>query len=250
MKKYGLLGEKLSHSYSPIIHDYVFKKLNINASYELIECKEEELARYINLVRQGVYSGLNVTIPYKKAIMQYLDIIDEKALRIGSVNTIYVKDNKIIGTNTDYDGFLKTLEYYNVDVNNKDCYVLGTGGASLAIKSVLKDFGGNVTFVSRSPKDDVISYDELKDKKIDILVNTTPVGMYPNIDACPVSKDVINNSNVVIDIIANPKITKLLELANSEINGLYMLILQAFKAEEIWQNKTIDLDINELIKRM
>ena len=121
MKKYGLLGEKLSHSYSPIIHDYVFEKLNINASYELIECKEEELARYINLVRQGVYSGLNVTIPYKKAIMQYLDIIDEKALSICSVNTIYVKDNKIIGTNTDYDGFLKTLEYYNVDVNNKDC---------------------------------------------------------------------------------------------------------------------------------
>ena len=81
-------------------------------------------------------------------------------------------------------------------------------------------------------------------------MNTTPVGMYPNVDSCPVSKEIINNSNVVIDIVYNPKITKLLEYANSEINGLYMLILQAFKAEEIWQEKVIDLDIEELIKRM
>ena len=248
--KFGLLGEKLSHSYSPIIHEYVFEKLNIDASYELIECKVEELKDYVELIKSGVYSGLNVTIPYKKVIMQYLDVIDDKALKIGSVNTIYLKDDKVIGTNTDYDGFLKTLEYYNVDVKNKDCYVLGTGGASLSITSVLKDLGGKVTYVSRSPKDGIISYDDLANKKIDVLVNTTPVGMYPNVDSCPVSKEIINNSNVVIDIVYNPKITKLLEYANSEINGLYMLILQAFKAEEIWQEKVIDLDIEELIKRM
>ena len=250
MKKYGLLGEKLSHSYSPIIHNYVFEKLNIDASYELIECSVDDLSKYIDLIKSGVYSGYNVTIPYKKSIMKYLDVIDDKALSIGSVNTVYVKDGKVVGTNTDYDGFLKTLEYYNVDVNNKNCFVLGTGGASLAIKSVLKDLGGNVTFVSRSPKDDIISYDDLKDKNIDVLVNTTPVGMYPNVNGCPVDVEVINNSKVVIDIIFNPKITKLLEYANSEINGLYMLVLQAFKAEEIWQDKVIDLDLKELFKRM
>ena len=248
--KYGLLGEKLSHSYSPIIHNYVFEKLNIDASYELLECNKEELPNYINLLKSGVYNGFNVTIPYKKIIMEYLDVIDEKALSIGSVNTVYVKDGKVIGTNTDYDGFLKTLEYYNVDVINKNCFVLGTGGASLAISAVLKDLGGNVTFVSRTPKGNIISYDALANLDIDILVNTTPVGMYPNVDGCPVSKEVINNSKVVIDIIFNPKTTKLLEYANSDINGLYMLVLQAFKAEEIWQGKLIDLDLKELFKRM
>lgn len=248
--KFGLLGEKLGHSYSPIIHNYVYDKLNIDASYELIECSKEELSYYITELKKGNYNGFNVTIPYKKVVMELLDEVDEKAHKIGSVNTIYVKDNKVIGTNTDYDGFLKTLEYYNVEVLNKSCYVLGTGGASLAISAVLKDLGGNVTFVSRNPKDNVISYNELENKNIDILVNTTPVGMYPNIDQCPVNLNVINNSKVVIDIIFNPKTTKLLKYAKSDINGLYMLVLQAIKAEEIWQNQSINLDINELLTRM
>ena len=117
--KFGLLGEKLGHSYSPIIHNYVFEKLNINATYELIETPVEGLKHYINELRNGVYNGFNVTIPYKKTIMSLLDEIDDKALKIGSVNTIYVKDKKVIGTNTDYDGFLKTLEYYNILVNGK-----------------------------------------------------------------------------------------------------------------------------------
>ena len=103
--KFGLLGEKLSHSYSPIIHNYVFEKLNIDATYELFECKEDELSYYINKLRNGEFDGFNVTIPYKKTIMSFLDEIDDKALKIGSVNTIYVKDKKVIGTNTDYDGF-------------------------------------------------------------------------------------------------------------------------------------------------
>ena len=228
--KYGLLGEKLSHSYSPIVHKFVFEQLHIDATYELLECDVEGLKYYIDELRKGNYNGFNVTIPYKKTIMSLLDEIDDKALKIGSVNTVYVKDNKVIGTNTDYDGFLKTLKYYNVEVLNKSCYVLGTGGASLAISAVLKDLGGNVTFVSRNPKENIISYNELENKDIDILVNTTPVGMYPNIDQCPVSLNVINNSKVVMDIIFNPKITKLLEYAKSNINGLYMLVLQAIKA--------------------
>ena len=248
--KYGLLGEKLSHSYSPIVHKFVFEQLNIDATYELLECDVEGLKYYIDELRKGNYTGFNVTIPYKKTVMSLLDEIDDKALKIGSVNTVYVKDGKVIGTNTDYDGFLKTLEYYDVKVANKNCYVLGTGGASLAISAVLKDLGGNVTFVSRTPKENIISYDELANKEIDILVNTTPVGMYPNIDASPVNEDVVEKSKVVIDIIFNPKITKLLEYANSEINGLYMLVLQAIKAEEIWQNQKIELNINELLTRM
>ena len=105
MKQYGLLGEKLAHSYSKCIHTYIFQALHIEAEYHLLECKEAELPKYIAKLRRKEYNGFNVTIPYKKVIMKYLDEIDAKAKRIGSVNTIYIKKDKVIGTNTDYDGF-------------------------------------------------------------------------------------------------------------------------------------------------
>lgn len=182
--------------------------------------------------------------------MNYLDEIDEKAKAIGSVNTIYFKNGQVIGTNTDYDGFLATIQKYQIDVLNKECYVLGTGGASLAIAKVLKDLGGLVCFVSRTPKEDQISYLELENKKIDILVNTTPVGMYPQMDACPVSDSIIHKSTIVMDIIFNPKQTKLLKKATSQINGLWMLVMQAIKADEIWQHQSIHLDLQPLLEKL
>ncbi len=248
MKHYGLLGEHLSHSYSKIIHEYIFNNLNIDADYSLIECDINQLGYYIDELKKGKYAGFNVTIPYKKEIIKYLDILDDKALKIGSVNTIYVKNDKVIGSNTDYDGFLETIRINNIDVLNKECYILGTGGASLAINAVLKDLGGNCYFVSRNPKLNQKGYNELENSKIDILVNTTPIGMYPNINECLIDKKILEKINVVIDIIFNPKKTKLLEYASSSINGITMLIYQAIKAEEIWQNKTINIDINELEK--
>lgn len=240
MKRYGLLGEHLSHSYSKIIHTSIFKSLNIDASYSLLECKEEELKDYIEQLKQGYYCGYNVTIPYKKTIMQYLDNVDEKAKTIGSVNTVYLKDGKAYGTNTDYDGFLETLKYYHVDVQNKECYILGTGGASLAVNKVLADLGGKCHFVSRTPKNEQVGYADLESKKIDVLVNTTPVGMYPNVGVSPVSKEIATNTGCVIDIIFNPLETQLLKDADSNINGLHMLVMQAIKAEEIWQEKRIE----------
>ena len=247
MKLYGLLGAKLGHSYSKIIHNNLFKLLKIDAKYELLECEEKELKDYITKLKNGDYQGFNVTIPYKKIIMNYLDEIDEKALSIGSVNTIYLKDNKVIGTNTDYDGFLATLESNKIEVLNKNCYILGTGGASLAVNKVLKDLGGKTIFVSRNPKGEQISYQELATKKIDLLVNTTPVGMYPNVDASPVEDEVVFKSKVVIDIIFNPLKTKLLSKAKIGINGMEMLLMQAIKAEEIWQQIKIAVDLDKLL---
>ncbi len=246
MKHYGLLGEHLVHSYSKIIHEYIFNSLNIEADYSLIECDINQLNYYIDELKNGKYDGFNVTIPYKKEIIKYLDILDDKALKIGSVNTIYIMDNKVIGTNTDYDGFLETIKINNINVFNKECYIMGTGGASLAINSVLKDLGGNCHFVSRNPKSNQVGYSELENSKIDVLVNTTPVGMYPNINECLIDEKLLKNINVVIDIIFNPKKTKLLERANSNINGITMLIYQAIKAEEIWQKRIINIDINKL----
>ncbi|MDE7213526.1 MAG: phosphotransferase [Anaeroplasmataceae bacterium] len=240
MKRYGLLGEHLSHSYSKIIHTSIFKTLNIEASYSLLECKEEELKEYIDQLKQGYYSGFNITIPYKKTIMEYLDFIDEKAKAIGSVNTVYLKNGKVYGTNTDYDGFLDTIKHYQIDVFNKECYILGTGGASLAVNKVLFDLGGRCHFVSRTPKMGEIGYPDLETKKIDVLVNTTPVGMYPNVGISPVSKEIALKAETVVDIIFNPLETQLLKDAKSNINGLHMLVMQAIKAEEIWQERLIE----------
>ncbi len=194
MKQYGLLGEKLAHSYSKCIHTYIFQALHIEAEYHLLECKEAELPKYIAKLRRKEYNGFNVTIPYKKVIMKYLDEIDAKAKKIGSVNTIYIKKDKVIGTNTDYDGFFETIKKYKIEVKNKDCFILGTGGASLAISQVLSDLGGNCHFVSRTPRGSVLGYSDLETKEIDLLVNTTPVGMFPTID------EIWQNQTLSLDI--------------------------------------------------
>lgn len=251
MKKYALVGAHLSHSHSPLVHSEIFKDMNVSASYELLECTDDELEGVINLIRKGEYHGYNVTIPYKMKVMQYLDSISPEALEIGSVNTVAIKNGKIIGYNTDYYGFYDQLVYYNVEVKNKDCYVLGTGGASLAVHKALVDLGGNVKYVSRNPKNkDTISYEELKIVNIDVLVNTTPVGMYPHVNESPVEMDIAKKAKYVLDVIFNPRVTKILEYANSNMDGLFMLVGQAVKSEEIWQDKKYEKDIIELLNRI
>lgn len=247
---YNLLGEKLSHSFSAIIHKAILSAFGDNDTYGLLECNKEDLKGLIEDGKKGLYKGFNVTIPYKIEIMKYLDFIDDKAKAIGSVNTIHFKDGKAYGYNTDYDGFLKELKYYKIDVKDKDAYILGTGGASLAINKVLADLGSKTTYVSRNKIGSrIISYDELKDKDIDIIVNTTPVGMYPHQGLSPIDEKTIKKAKTVIDIIFNPKQTELLRLADSNYNGLYMLIAQAVRAEEIWHQMKFN-DNDEFYERV
>jgi shikimate dehydrogenase len=252
--KFGLLGEKLGHSYSPLIHNKIFECINIDATYDLIELEIDELEEQINKLRCGEYKGYNVTIPYKKEVIKYLDEISDEAKIIGSVNTIAYVDGQVIGYNTDYHGFYETIIYNNIEIKDKDCYILGTGGASLAIYKVLKDLGGNITYVSRTSNHNSISYNELESKNIDVLVNTTPVGMYPNMGISPVSKEVAKCAKIVIDIIFNPLKTQLLIDSNSSYHGLYMLVGQAIKSEEIWHNikinKSIEDIVNDVVKEM
>lgn len=248
-KKYALLGEHLSHSWSPLIHAEIFKAYGIKASYEKIECSKDELKGILDKLKTGEYSGYNVTIPYKLEVMQYLDYISPEAKAIGSVNTISFEDGKLCGYNTDYFGFYNEVLYYNIDVIGKDCYILGTGGASLALYKALEDLGGKVLYVSRNPKNDkTISYDELKGRNIDFIVNATPVGMYPNTDDSPLDEEIVKKASNVMDIIFNPIQTKLLKYANSCMNGLFMLVGQAIKAEEIWQKKKYPHSISDLVK--
>ena len=250
MKRYALIGEKLGHSHSPLIHNEIFNDLGVKATYEKLEINIDELESTINLLRDGTYNGFNVTIPYKKEVIKYLDELSDEAKEIGAVNTIAKIGDKIVGFNTDYYGFKEEILFNNIDVKNKDCYILGTGGASLALNKALIDLGANTYFVSRKNNLNTISYDELKNRKPFLIVNATPVGMYPNVDASPIEREVAQKANYVVDIIFNPKRTKLLEYANSNMNGLFMLVGQAIKAEEIWQNKKYDKDIKTLLERI
>ncbi|MDD7794936.1 shikimate dehydrogenase [Clostridium sp. 'White wine YQ'] len=265
MKLYGLLGEKLGHSLSPEIHEQIFKNLNINGNYALFQIKKEDLFKVIEAINVLGISGVNVTIPYKQEIMKYLDFISEEARNIDAVNTIVFKDGKSYGYNTDYFGFQNMLKREDIILKDKIAVVLGTGGASKSVIQCLRDNKvKKIYMVSRNKESIkgndntdiiVVSYEELSNISGDMLINTTPVGMYPNINETPVNKDIISNFEVIVDIIYNPQETKLLrlgkELGLKTINGMYMLVDQAVKAEEIWQERVIDENIsNEIYNKL
>ena len=236
MNRYGLLGLKLGHSQSKIIHEYFFKENNIDATYDLIEIEINQIEEKLNLIRTGYYKGFNVTIPYKEEVIKFLDVLTDSAKNIGAVNTIYLKDGFLVGDNTDYLGFIDELNQYNIDVYNKDVYVLGSGGASKAICYALRKVGANPIVVSRNNSLG-ITYEKLNEiEKIELIVNTTPVGMYPNIEGEVLPKDVVKKARCCVDLICNPKQTKFLQYSQEGYNGLYMLIFQAFHAEKLWGN--------------
>lgn len=249
MNRYGLLGRKLGHSSSKIIHEMIFISSNIEATYDLIELEENQLEEKIKLLRTGYYNGFNVTIPYKEKVIPYLDKLTIAANEIGAVNTIYLKDGLLIGDNTDYLGFIDEVNFYKLDVNNKDVYVLGSGGASKAICYALKKLGANPITVSRD-KAKGMTYGELCEcNKIDLIVNTTPVGMYPNSEGEILPKEVVSKAECCIDLICNPKVTRFLEYAKTGYNGLYMLIFQAVHAELKW-NKDINYSVEEIYEKL
>lgn len=250
MKKFGLIGNPLGHSFSPLIHKYLFEAKGLEASYELLETKTSELESRINDLRLKKYDGYNVTIPYKIEIVKYLDEISDEAKEIGSVNTICVKNGKVIGYNTDYYGFKSELEYYKIETTNKDAYVLGTGGASKAISKALKDMKANVKLVSRHPEANMIGYEDLKKTNLDLIVNTTPVGMYPNVLVSALDEEVASKAKCIVDIIFNPVRTKLMSYNKNSYNGLLMLIFQAAEAEDIWLDRVYDIDYDKIISKV
>lgn len=233
---YGLLGETLGHSFSPQIHaclgDY---------EYKLFEVAPEDLGDFL---RSGSFEGLNVTIPYKRAVMPYLAEISENAKAIGSVNTITVLPNGTLrGDNTDYDGFLYLVRRSGIAVNGKKALVLGTGGASLPVKKVLSDLGAHeVISISRSGENNYQNMDKHFDA--DLIVNTTPVGMYPNNLQSPLSLDGFTQLSGVLDIVYNPQKTQLILDAEQRgipaFSGLTMLVAQAKRAAELFLNTNID----------
>ena len=224
--KCGLLGRKLGHSYSPQIH----AKL-ADYSYELFEKEPDELDDFL---RNGDFTGINVTVPYKKDVIPFLNEMTPRAKKLGAVNTIVRRDGKLIGHNTDYFGFLTMVRSSGLEVAGKKVLVLGSGGASNTAVAVLEELGAQVLVISRSGEN---SYENLHlHADAALIVNTTPVGMYPNTGASPVNLDLFPRLEGVLDVVYNPARTQILLEAEKRglvaVNGLLMLVAQAKEAAE------------------
>lgn len=243
-RAYGLLGEHLTHSFSPQIHNMLG-----DYEYKLFEVAPEKLSEFM---KNHKFSGINVTIPYKKEVMKYLDAISPEAKKIGSVNTVTVRGNKLYGDNTDYFGFLYMMKKSGISVENKKALVLGSGGASLTAVAVLRDLNAReVIVVSRTGEN---NYDNINiHSDAEIIVNATPVGMYPNNLKAPVDINIFPCLSGVLDIVYNPLKTKLILDAEGRhipcASGLSMLVAQAKSANEIFFGTERDDGICEKIER-
>lgn len=238
-KKYGLIGKVLTHSFSQSYFTQKFENENINAQYENIELAAiEDVRNYLT----DQYQGFNVTMPYKEAIIPFLDGLSEEAKEIGAVNTIKIIDGQSFGFNTDVFGFQQMIKPF-FESQHERALIIGTGGAAKAVAFVLENIGVTPIYLSRNPKGSTeFGYEDLNENMIrfnKIIVNTTPLGQFPMVDDCvKIPFEAISEQHLVVDLIYNPKETLFLKNAKAHgakvLNGLTMLHQQAEKAWEIW----------------
>lgn len=252
MRKFGLLGKKLSHSLSPLLHNTFFEDLGLSAEYKLYEVDETEIDNFKNYMLENFIEGVNITVPYKKIFLDKLDYISSEAKEIGAINLLYVKNNKFYGDNTDYYGFKYTLIKNDINIKDKKIAIIGKGGSSASVYKVLQDLGANdITFYFRKDKLSKIEFP--KDMSGDIIINTTPVGMYPDIHNNLVGEEILKNFKIAIDLIYNPLETKFLKIARRNglktINGIDMLIEQALKTDEILYGVLLSTQLRKKIRK-
>ena len=214
-------------------------------SYELFEKEEDEVGSFIT---GREYDGLNVTIPYKKTVFRYMDEVSEVAQRLQSINTIVKRpDGTLFGDNTDVFGFGELLRVFGAEPAGKKVLVLGSGGASVSVKYVLDRLGAKTVIISRSGEDNYLNLGKHSDASY--IVNTTPVGMFPNVDEAPLDPASFHDCEGVVDIIYNPAVTKLMELVRKagipSVNGLYMLVAQAAKSSAEFRGIAADDSVIE-----
>lgn len=238
MAEYGCIGKKLTHSFSKEIHARL-----ADYKYELIELSEDEIPSFFEAKE---FKAINVTIPYKQTVIPYLDSISDIAKRIGAVNTIVNKNGKLYGYNTDYYGMKALIEKIGADLKNKKVLILGTGGTSKTARVLSEDMGASeIITVSRSKKESFITYEEALELHCDaeIIINTTPSGMYPDCDSQPIDISDFKRLEGVIDAVYNPLCTNLVLNARAKgvkaEGGLYMLVMQAVYAVEKFLGKEI-----------
>lgn len=250
---YGVIGNPVRHSLSPALHNAAFSATSLNAVYLAFEI--EDIEECVKGIRALGIKGTSITIPFKTAVMPFLDEIDPLARRIGAVNTIANDNGRLKGYNTDALGALKALEE-KIKLPGMTCLIIGAGGAARAIGFMLKEQDVAVSIVNRSRKRGealarslgcpFVPLDEIRGAKGSILVQTTPVGMYPHIDQCPVPKSILKEGMVVMDIIYNPLETKLIRMSGAlgctTINGLHMFIHQGMEQFRLWTGLSAPLN--------
>jgi len=272
----GIIGDPIEHTMSPVMHNAAFRELGIDYVYLPFHVRQEELGKAVDGVRALNIRGLNVTIPHKVAIIPFLDKLDPLAKKIGAINTIVHEEGVLTGYNTDATGFLQALLEQGVKPEGKTVVILGAGGASRAISFILAERDANLVILNRGlgRAEDLahriarVFGKEVKARQLsegnlakvlvraDILVNTTSVGMSPDIDETPVPARLLNPSLVVFDIVYNPIQTRLLKEAEAAgaqtINGLEMLAWQGALAFEKWTGQKAPLDLmkREAIKAL
>lgn len=246
MKRYGLIGAKLGHSFSKDIHGRI-----ADYKYDLIELTSQGLKDFMT---EKDFDAVNITLPYKQEVIPYLDELSLEAKAIGAVNCVRNDNGRLVGHNTDFDGLRELINYLGINLKDKWVLILGTGGTSDTANAVCRTLGANrVIKVSRTGKDGSITYDEAiqNAKGAEVIINTTPCGMYPNNYSLPIDLDYFPNLEGVIDVVYNPLRTQLVSKALSKgikaQGGLYMLVGQAVKASEFFLQTTYSDELTESI---
>lgn len=272
-KQLGIIGTPVEHSFSPKMHNFIADMLNMNYVYSAWEVKEENLKNAINGIRALGIKGINVTAPHKKAVMEYLDVIDEKAKMLGSVNTVVNRDGVLYGYNTDADGFCAALAGEGIELADKNILIIGAGGVvKPTVTRIVTDKPKKITIVNRTKskavelakaveeKTGFKIETEIKTLDFDIVINTTSAGMAPQTDALPIDAieelgnlDFVNADTAVVDMIYNPEETLFLKECKKRgaktVNGLGMLIHQGLIAYELFTGETLPENMAELVKR-
>lgn len=279
MKRFALLGEPLGHSLSPTLHKAIYRQLEIDdASYRTVELPEERLKSFFSGFRVGGFDGVNVTVPHKATIIPMLDEIDSKAKLLNAVNCIDRSQNKLIGYNTDLLGFAYSLRQSGVNIEGAEFVILGAGGSAQAVGAVLAEGGAKViSIVNRTPENaeklketilavsdevkvNIVSEEALvkRAKHLDCVINTTTIGMAPDVKTSSLSKEVsaeiFSENTLAFDLIYNPLTTQFLKSAEQQgasvVNGLQMLVAQAVYSVEIWMGGNIvaHVDMNALVR--
>ncbi len=261
MKKFFVVGNPIKHSMSPQIHNYWIKRNNIDAIYEKKKLNREELEKLVLEVKEKKICGINVTVPFKKDIIPYLDQLSPEAERTQSVNTIYSKDNKTIGHNTDIDGFELSIKELKINLFNKKIFILGAGGVVPSIIFVLKKMGASEIIISNRTKQKaeqlkfffkelkIVNWGELPE--FDMIINATSLGLKKE-DEIKLDFSKIGKDKFFYDVIYNPESTRFLEvgrnLGHKIVNGKLMFIYQAHAAFNIWHN--IYPEINDEVMKL
>jgi len=249
MKKYLVIGNPIDHSLSPKLHNYWIKENNIEAVYDKKKINENDIEGIVNEIKKNKIDGINVTVPFKKSVIPYLDQLSSTATETQSVNTIYKKDNKIFGDNTDIYGFEKSLKHINYNVKNKKVFILGAGGVVASIIVALKKLEVGKIILSNRTKEKAEnlkkSYSNLeivdweKTPKFDMVINATSLGLKKT-DDIKINYNDVGKNKLFYDVIYNPAQTNFLLMAeksgNQIENGKMMFIYQAQLAFKLWHN--------------